>query len=557
MKRLLLLLLLLGPCSVRAAAELFIHNAKIYSVDDQFSVYQQMAIEKGRILALGPAATAFCDNSTQRLDLEGCCVLPGLIDAHAHLRQYAVKADQVDLRGATSVEHVLERVRAKAASLQPGDWMLGEGWDQNDWSDYQGFPHAAMLDAIAPEQALMLTRVDYHAIWVNSVALKLAGITAATPDPAGGEILRDQQGNPTGILLDKAMLLVSDLVPDTPISRLRQLLSRAIGDMHNVGLLGHHDMMATVQVVELVKEMIGQNDFPYRCVAYYDSSEEAIDALMADPVTHYGADQLVIAGLKAFADGALGSRGAALLEPYSDSANERGLLLLEAARLRELADLALRSRKQIATHAIGDRAMRLVLDCYADVLRGNRFGDHRSRIEHAQVIAPEDMPRFARLGVIPSMQPTHCTSDYPWAAMRLGPERIEGAYAWRSLRDSGVILPLSSDYPVEHINPFHGIHAAITRQRADGTAPEGYGPSQRLGREEALRGFSIWAAYAAHMEDVLGSLEAGKWADFIVIDRDIMTIDPDQIRGTVVLQAYFAGQPQLYGPRRRRAPNPV
>jgi predicted amidohydrolase YtcJ len=529
-------------------------NGVIYTVDGDFRVAEAIAIKDDKIIAVGSTEKllSYIESATNKINLEGRAVIPGLIDAHAHLMGYAASLDRLDLVGTTSSADIADIVAAKAAELQPGEWITGRGWDQNDW-EVKEFPTADMLDAAAPDNPVALTRIDGHASWANSAALRIAGITADTVNPDGGEIIRDADGNPTGVFIDRAMGLVGQHVPGTSPERLKELLKKAVDNLLAVGLTGMHDMGGSPDDVAMIKELVDAGEFPFRVYfnysarldsVYFSGSSErkSFDDLLAEGPQVYGDQQLIIRSVKTFADGALGSRGAAMVEPYSDRPESTGLLMSDEAALQELTERCIKAGFQVCTHAIGDLGNRITLNAYEKALEATGAQDARLRIEHAQILAPDDIPRFKELGVLPSMQPTHATSDLPWAVDRVGEERIKGGYAWRSLLDTGVIIPCGSDFPVELINPFHGIYSAVTRKHHDGTPPEGYFPDQKMTREEALKGFTIWAAYAGFMEDTIGSLEPDKKADLLVLDRDVMTVPEEEIFGTKVMIALVNGE---------------
>jgi predicted amidohydrolase YtcJ len=488
------------------------------------------------------------------VDLSGRVVIPGLIDSHAHLLNLGEFLEQVDLVGTRSYDEVLERVARRVASSDPGTWIFGRGWDQNDW-EAREFPERPALDALSPRNPVVLTRVDGHAVLVNGPALAAAGIDRNTPEPEGGEILRDAAGEPTGILVDNATLLVENVAPAPGPEDLRRMLAAATRHCLALGLTGVHDAglgyaaddegaRAGYPTWDVMREMADSGELGLRVYGMLGGQPLPPEAYLRRPPEIGRADgMLTVRTVKLYADGALGSRGAALLEDYTDRPGHRGLLLTDPARIEETVRQAVDAGYQVGVHAIGDRANRVVLDVYERVLAEHPGEDLRLRIEHAQVIAPADIPRFAALGVIPAMQPTHATSDMYWAEERLGRERLAGAYAWRSLLDAGVPhLPLGSDFPVESANPFWGWYAAVTRQDAEGQPPGGWLPGQRLGREEALRGFTLDAAYAAFQEDDLGSLSPGKLADFLVLDRDPLTVPAGELRDTRVLETWVGGR---------------
>jgi predicted amidohydrolase YtcJ len=511
-------------------ADIILYNGVVYTVDPEFRVVEAVAISGNKVLAVGSLQELekLAGPDCRKIDLQGKAVVPGLVDAHDHLFGYAASLDRLDLTDTKSAEEIAAKVAAKAEEVGPGAWIVGRGWDQNDWP-VKEFPTHHVLDAAAPDNPVVLTRIDGHANWANARAMELGGVTRDTADPAGGEIIRDAEGNPTGVFIDTAESLVARNIPGVKPERLKVLLNKAIQNCLEVGLTGVHDMGGGTDNIEMVKNLIDEDNFPFR--VYFNLSAELsnLDEILSAGPQDYGDGKLVVRSVKTYADGALGSRGAALLEPYSDRPDSSGLIMNSTEELQAITERCLKAGFQVSTHAIGDRGNRMTLDAYEAALKNVPSEEARLRIEHAQVLAPEDIPRFAELGVLPSMQPTHCTSDFPWALDRLGPERAKGAYAWRSLIDTGVVIPCGSDFPVEKINPMLGFYAAITRQHEDGTPEGGYFPEQKMTREEALKGFTIWAAYAAFAEDWLGSLEPGKRADLVVLDRDITKVPPREI----------------------------
>jgi predicted amidohydrolase YtcJ len=400
---------------------------------------------------------------------------------------------------------------------------------------------------------VFLTRVDGHAVWVNSKALEIAGIDAKTQDPPGGRILRDRSGNLTGVFIDNAVDLFQSVIPPPSVEERAEAIRRAVRACLACGLTEVHDMGVDSTGVAVYRDLIASGRFPFRVYVALAGSSPGTWASFrkSGPLKDAGGGRLAVRGVKFYADGALGSRGAALLEPYSDDPGNRGLTLTSRAELLEAAEQALDAGFQICTHAIGDRANAFVLDVYDQALttRGAKGRDVRFRIEHAQVVSGADIPRFKALGVIPVMQASHCTSDMPWAIQRLGPERIKGAYAWRSLLREGSIIPGGSDFPVESPNPLWGFYAAVTRQDQNGLPREGWNPGERMTREEALKSYTIWGAYAGFQEREKGTLEPGKWADMVVLTDDIMKIDPLKILTTRVEKTIIAGDVVYDAPR--------
>lgn len=486
----------------------------------------------GRILATGDARSVRLrlqqrGRAVEETVLDGT-VLPGLIDAHGHLLGLGFALLQADLVGTRHPDDVLARLRSKAAELGSDDWLQGRGWDQNDWPG-QAFPTRADLDRAYPDRPVFLERVDGHAAWVNSAALRRAGISAETPDPQGGRILRDADGEPTGVLIDTAMDLAAQAIPAPSRALKRRALRLAVGEAARAGLTGVHDAGVSLDDLSILADLADAGQLPIRVYAMADGDRAALAQLCREGGWQHSTERLTMRAVKLYADGALGSRGAALLAPYADDAGNQGLLIQPESELHATIRKAAECGVQPAVHAIGDRANRVVLDAYATLTPAQRE-TLRPRIEHAQVVAVEDIPRFSALGVIASMQPTHATSDMPWAQARIGAERLRGAYAWQRFRTAGARLALGSDFPVERVDPLLGLYAAVTRQDSVGDPPDGWLPEQRMSLHEALDGFTLGAAYAARQEDELGSLEVGKRADFTVL-----SMDPHKVRGRGLL----------------------
>ncbi|MBA3671702.1 MAG: amidohydrolase [Gemmatimonadaceae bacterium] len=525
-------------------ADLILINARIYTVDDARPVVAALAVRDGRVAFAGSAreALALRGRDTRVLDLDGHTVIPGMVDAHAHLLGLGEALRNVDLTGTRSYDEVIARVVARAKSAVGAGWLQGRGWDQNDWGDTR-FPTNESLSRAIPDRPVLLRRVDGHALLANAAALRSAGISATTKDPSGGRLERDASGNPTGVLVDNAMNLVERVVPSPTAADTRAAIKAAIAESHRWGLVGIHDAGASRGTIALYEELAKAGELPFRLyVMIGDDSATIADRFARGPQSALYDNHLWIRAVKLYADGALGSRGAALLEPYADDPNNRGLLVSEPAHLREVATRALRAGFQVNTHAIGDRGNRTVLDAYDAALATVPTADHRFRVEHAQIIHHDDIPRFAVLGVIPSMQAVHQTSDMYWAGSRLGTGRLLGAYPWRSLLATGVVIPNGSDFPVEAVNPLLSFHSAVSRQDADNWPVGGWYPEQRMSRDEALKSMTIWPAFAAFQESIMGSLTPGKLADFIVLDRDIMSVPERDILGTAVLATYVGGR---------------
>ncbi|NUQ21284.1 MAG: amidohydrolase [Gemmatimonadaceae bacterium] len=525
-------------------ADLVVVNATVYTVDDSRPTAEAIAVRDGRIMFVGSrrGVDAITGPATKVVDAHGGTVIPGMTDAHAHFMGLGQALRTVDLTGTTSYQQVIDRVVARAKTVPAGTWIIGRGWDQNDWGDTR-FPTHDALSRAVPNNPVLLERVDGHAQLANAKAMQLAGITAQTRDPEGGRLERDASGAPTGVFVDNANGLVERAVPAPSKEELRARALAAIDEMHRWGLTGIHDAGEPRANIELFEQLAKEGKLELRTYAMVADDSAALDYYFArGPQSALYDGRLWIRAVKLYADGALGSRGAALLEPYADDPHNTGLLVSPPAHIEAVAERALRAGFQVCVHAIGDRGNRVVLDAFEQALKAAPVADHRFRIEHAQIVNYADIPRFAQLDVIPSMQAVHQTSDMYWAGSRLGPGRELGAYAWRSLLNTGVVIPNGSDFPVEGVNPLRSFHAAISRQDEHGWPPGGWHPEQVMTREEALKSMTIWPAYASFMEKDAGSLTPGKYADFVILDRDIMTIAPNDVLGTGVVATYLAGK---------------
>ena len=518
-----------------------LYNGLIYTMDPQQPRATALLIEGERLLAVGGEELRdMAAPGTPAENLEGRCVLPGLTDSHIHFASFALGLQWVDLTGTASLQEALARVAQRAANTPPGEWVLGRGWNQEEW-DVPRFPCANDLDRASAHHPVLLVAKSGHAMVVNSTALEKASITAETPDPPGGQIARDEAGRPTGLLLeDGAMRLAFDLIPRADGAATAAAIAIATAQAHRVGLTAIHEMDDQV-AFDAFQRLHAERRLGLRVVKYLPL--ETLDAALALHLRGgLGDDHLRVGGIKVFADGALGPRTAAMLEPYAGEPDNRGILILEQQALEEIARRATAGSLPLAIHAIGDRANRAVLDALAAAGKGLPAQPHlRHRIEHVQVIHPADLDRLAALGVVASMQPIHAPQDAVMADRHWG-DRSVTAYAWRSLLDAGTVLAFGSDCPVEDLNPFLGIHAAVTRARADGYGgPDGWHPEQRITVEEAVRAYTTGAAYAAGLEDRLGSLSAGKLADLVVLDRDVFTCDPAAIAETRVARVMIGG----------------
>jgi predicted amidohydrolase YtcJ len=523
------------------SADRLLLNGRIYTMDPARPQATALAVCGERIRAVGgDELRALAGPGTEVVDLEGRTVLPGLTDSHLHLAWFALGLQQVDLTGTASREEMQARVAARAAVTPAGEWILGRGWNQEEWPDRR-FPTAADLDEVAPHHPVVLTAKSGHALVANTRAMEGAGITAETPDPSGGRIVRDDAGRPTGLFLEEAMRLIQDAVPRPDAAALARILPPALEHLARLGLTAVHDMGDAVSF-EAYQRLRENGAPPSLRIVFYLPLEGLEHALALRLRSGLGDNFLRIGGVKVFADGALGPRTAAMLEPYIGEPENRGILTMEPETLREVVRRAAEGGLALAVHAIGDRANRLVLDALEALPPENR-ARLRHRIEHVQLLHPDDVGRLAALGVVASMQPIHAVQDAPMADRYWGPARCATAYAWRRLLDAGTVLAFGSDCPVESPNPFLGIHAAVTRSRPDGYGgPEGWIPTQRITVEEAVRAYTWGAAYAAGLEDRLGTLTPGKLADLVVLDRDIFSADPSLIPQTQVLGTMVGGR---------------
>jgi predicted amidohydrolase YtcJ len=527
-----------GPAGRTAAvaAEMVYENARIYSGDTRRPYASALAVRNGRILAVGDDLREYAGQKTRRVDLKGATVVPGLIDSHVHMRGLGELLESFDLRHTATIDAVASIVQKEAAKRKKGEWIRGRNWDQTNWGGR--FPASGDLDRAAPEHPVSLTRVDGHASWVNRRALELAGITADTPDPPGGKIIRDEKGQPTGVLIDRAQALVSRKIPEATDEQIGRRIGLAARECARLGLTGVHDAGIGPRELTAYRELIRRNELPVRIYAMI-SGEGPLweEYLKKGPEV---GDRLTVRSIKLVADGAMGSRGAAFWQPYSDEPGNRGLLILDRGDIERVARAAVKAGFQVNTHAIGDRANRTALEAYAAVLGGKN--DKRFRIEHAQVVALPDFDLFAQNSVIASMQSTHATSDMRWAQNRLGPDRIAGAYAPKRFLRLGVRVANGSDFPVEDANPIWGFYAAVTRQNHAGEPRGGWLPDQLMTREEALKSWTLDGAYAAFEEDRKGTLTPGKLADFVVLSQDIMKASPETILKTEVLMTILGGE---------------
>jgi predicted amidohydrolase YtcJ len=543
--------LLAAGCADGPPADLVLKGGRIVTLDDTGPAgATAVALRGGLIVAVGSDAEAMALRGPQTgvIDLEGAVVVPGLVDSHMHLMGLGKALAEVDLVGAESADDCAARVAAHLASV-PDDggagWIQGRGWDQNDWFG-RAWPERSTLDAVTAGRPCLLRRVDGHAAWANSEALRLAGVTAATPDPDGGQILRDAAGKPTGILVDNAVDLVRDVIPAPSLPQKAAWLERAVEHCVAHGLTAVHDAGVSWETAGVVRDMAVRRGpaggLRLRWYGMVEDEPASLDsAFTAGPILdEHGL--VTLRAVKLYADGALGSRGALLLEDYNDRPGHRGLAVTPEAHLEAVARRAADAGFQVGAHAIGDAANRLVLDIYERVFAELVPADRRWRVEHAQILDPADIPRFAELGVIAAMQPVHCTSDMDWADERLGADRLAGAYAWRSLLDAGAHVCGGTDAPVEAVDPLAGLYAARTRQHPDGTPIGGWQPHQKLDGVTALRLATTEGAYAAFAEHQRGMVRTGFQADLTVLDGDPTTCPAEDLLSMGVVMTVVDGR---------------
>jgi len=495
--------------------------------------------DDGRVVAAGDEALLAEYAEAKPLDGGGRFVLPGLIDAHAHVSSQGFLDVELDLTGTPSLQDAVTRIAAYAKANPGSGWIEGRGWNQVLWP-VKAFPTAADIDAVVADRPVWLRRIDGHAGWANSMALELAGIDSDTPDPVGGKIHRLTNGRASGTLVDNAMDLISKTAPAKDKDDYRKAFAAAFTELTALGMTGVHDAGIDITEIEVLMSMADSDEMPMRVYAMIAGAGDNLDAV-SKPIHAYGNDRLAVASVKLVADGALGSRGAAMIEPYSDDVENRGLPFWSQQQLNDQVKKANDMGFQVGIHAIGDYGNRQSLDAF-DYAQGGKPSALRNRVEHAQIITLEDIPRFKELGIIAAMQATHATSDMNMAEDRIGPERIKGAYAWRKLLDLGVVIANGSDFPVELPNPMYGLHASVTRQSRANLPQGGWYMDEALSRAETLHSWTYGAAYAAHQEDRMGGLEPGKWADFIVVDRDFFDIPASEIDDIQVIQTWVGGE---------------
>ncbi len=533
-------------CELRShpKADLVLRGGKVVTLNPERPVAEAIAVSGERITAVGSTAEInnYVGPETKVIELQGALAIPGLIDAHAHFMDLGFSRMKLDLFGTESADQIASMVQDVSESSEEGTWILGHGWDQNDW-EVKEFPTHEVIDEVASDRPVYLTRVNLHAAWANAKAMQLAGINLETEDPEGGEIVRDEEGNPIGIFIDNATGLITEHIPAPSETERWDAFRRAQQACLENGITGFHDAGVDEATLGLFRQARDRGELKVRIYAMIWGSD---GKLLEKFFSHRPeiSPMLTVRTVKLLVDGALGSRGAAMLEGYSDRPDWTGLMILSKDDVERISDRALTAGYQVAAHAIGDRANRDVLDAYRDAFAKHReVADPRFRIEHAQILDEADIPRFAELGVIAAMQGVHATSDMLWVATRVGEERTaEGAYAWSKLLGSGVKIANGTDAPVESLSALDCFYASITRQDKNGDPDGGWYPEHRMSRQQALRSYTLDAAYAAFEENEKGSLEPGKLADITVLSKDIMTVQPRDILTTEVLYTVIDGE---------------
>lgn len=529
------LVLLFAICSCQSKIDQLVYNATIYTLDSAFSIAQAMAVNDGKIVATGTRLSLEQRYDFHRkTDAHGRFIYPGFIDAHAHFYQYGLGLRSANLVGTSSWEEVIDKLKAFAANNRYG-WLRGRGWDQNDWA-VKEFPNKQLLDSLFPGRPVYLTRVDGHAAIASQRALDLAGIHAG--DTISGGVIETAQGKLTGILIDNAKILVSSKIPHPTPAQIKEALMEAQQNCFAVGLTTIDDCGLDQDQARFIDSIQRRGDLKMRMFVMLSDRPENYSYLFSRG--QIKTERLNIRSFKVYADGALGSRGACLLQPYSDRPGWQGFLLSSPSHFDSVAAVVYEKGFQLCTHAIGDSANRIILNTYAKYLK--KKNDRRWRIEHAQVVNPADFVLFGRYSVIPSVQPTHATSDMYWAAKRLGTSRVKGAYAFKKLMEQNGWLPLGTDFPVEDISLFKTFYAAVARKDARGWPASGFQRENALTREQALRGMTIWAARGNFEEDEKGSLEKGKWADYVMLDKDLMKTPLNEILQIQVLATFINGE---------------
>ena len=532
----LLAAIFFGSCSTTTEADLLLFNGKIYTVDSAFSTVEAVAVKDGKIIATGTSEELKKQfQAKEQIDLNGKYLFPGFIDAHAHFYRYGLGLRECDLVGSNSWSEILQRLDAYAKSIPAGEWIIGRGWDQNDW-DIKEFPLNDSLNIRFPNNPVILTRVDGHAAIVNDYALEKAGITASTK-LVGGDVFV-QNGKPTGVLIDNAIDLVGKIIPNANAAQAKEALLKAQQNCFAAGLTTIDDCGLDFEQVEHIEKAYKSGDLKMRLYVMLSDAKKNYDYIFKRGMIK--TERLNVRSFKVYADGALGSRGACLLQPYSDRANHHGFLLSDPAHFDSVAAVLYANKYQMCTHAIGDSGNRTILNIYGKYLKEKN--DLRWRIEHAQVVNAKDFNLFGMYSIVPSVQPTHATSDMYWAEQRLGKERVKGAYAFNDLLKQNGWIPLGTDFPVEDIDPIKTFYAAVFRKDAKGWPAQGYQMENALSRQDAIRGMTIWAARSNFEETEKGSIEKGKLADFVLMDTDLMNASFEEILKAKVIKTICGGE---------------
>ncbi|GGP47690.1 amidohydrolase [Shewanella saliphila] len=542
----LALLITLGTCSLSAntlAQTTLVHDVNGYTlVNGKLQTFNAIQFTDDKIDRLFTKdQTLPTANDITTIDGKGKTLLPGLIDAHGHVLSYGLSLLTADLTNTSSEQDAVSRAQAFIKKNPTDGWLMGRGWNQELWFSKQ-FPSKESLDKAFSANPVSFGRVDGHAIWVNSKALALAGISASTVSPEGGEIVKDEQGNPTGVLIDNAMNLVFKIIPDLNQQQLESTLTLAMDSLASYGLTSVHDAGISINNIKAYQQLAANNAMSVRVNGMLSVEDPRFDTVLKQGHINTSDDMFKVDSVKISADGALGSRGAALIKEYSDQPGHKGLMLYSDEQLGKLILRAMKAGFQVNTHAIGDNANQVVLNKYQSTIAKTDSKALRHRIEHAQILDLADVPRFAQLDVIASVQATHATSDKNMAENRLGKARLAGAYAWRKLLNANAVIANGSDFPIESPNPFFGLHASVTRQDHLNKPLDGWLAGEKLSRIEAFKSFTIDAAYAGHQEQLLGTLESGKKADFILVEDDYFAINPQQIWQNKVIATWVNGR---------------
>jgi predicted amidohydrolase YtcJ len=528
--------------------DLLLFNANVMTMNPRQPMAESVAVWRGRIVAVGTNAEleGLRPLANRVINLDGTTLMPGFIDAHTHFLMGSQTLDRVRLAGINTLPEWLERVRGKAEQIPEGNWIVGRGWDETKRTDVAELPTKGDLDSIAPDHPVYLQRADAHVGWANSLALRMAGIDRDREDPYGGRIVRDENGEPTGILQETAKKIVEDILPgETPESRSKSL-RKGLAEAARLGITGIHDN-ASAEDIALFQDFRERGELTLRVntlVRGWEVPQPFLEPMIATGArTGFGDDWIKFGALKISLDGTLGSRTAAMLEPYSDDPENTGVFRISHEELDPIVEQAHRHNVQIALHAIGDAACQMALDSIERAIKAHPRVDHRHRIEHEQAITPRDLQRFAELQVITSLQPCHAITDLAWVEDRVGPERLSTAYAWKSFVESGAPICLGTDWPVETLDPRVGLYASVTRQDLNGTPPGGVNPSEALTIEQALKGYTLDAAWAEFAENRKGSIEPGKYADFVLVEQDPRQVEPRALLDLEVLATIVEGKP--------------